>query len=269
MAKNNLLERIKVLVKEHGTRWKTLTEILHSEGFTQDDGTPLTVDTLRKRYKRWVEQSGVTPNTENRQAPEQGTIGKSTDPEATSPLVGLPHKTGHTAEAMVPVSELLELFKGTIERRDAMLAQKLQADDEKQYAEDRMASVEARLEERLIRRLKEELVELVEDLVDQELKSMVTPGGSFERDLKLMVGKVIEEKTSDQLVSLIGDIGLGHEHRGGPGRGHKGKRTARFSATMDGETYSHMKDLGGTFSSHLSAACQLYLRALESKREHT
>ena len=150
-----------------------------------------------------------------------------------------------------------------------MLAHRLQGDNEKQDAEDRMSSVAARLEENLLGRLKEQLVELVEERVDQELKGMVTRGGSFERDLKLLVGKVIEEKASGQLVSLIEGIDVSHEHRGGPGRGHKGKRTARFSATMDGDTYSHMKDLGGTFSSHLSAACQLYLRALESKREHT
>ncbi|MGO9569302.1 MAG: hypothetical protein ACLP5H_17335 [Desulfomonilaceae bacterium] len=269
MAENNLMERTQALVKEHSAKWKRLTEILHSEGFTQDDGTPLTVDTLRKRYKRWVEQSGATTKTEELHSQESGARGGGAGPEMTAATAEPSDKTERSAEAMVPVSELLALFKGTLERRDAMLAQKLQADSEKQYAEVRMSTVEARLEEKLLRRLKEELVELVEDSVDQELKSMVTPGGSLERELKLLVGKVIDEKASGQLVSLIGEIGLGHEHRGGPGRSHKGKRTARFSATMDGETYSHMKDLGGTFSSHLTAACQVYLRALESKREHT
>ena len=64
-----------------------------------------------------------------------------------------------------------------------------------------MSSVAARLEENLLGRLKEQLVELVEERVDQELKGMVTRGGSFETDLKLLVGKVIEEKASGQLVS--------------------------------------------------------------------
>ena len=40
MAKNNLRERTQALVKEHGTKWKTLTELLRSEGFTQDDAHP-------------------------------------------------------------------------------------------------------------------------------------------------------------------------------------------------------------------------------------
>ena len=234
MPEHDLMERIGALVQEYGTTWKTLAEKLFAEGFTQDDGTPLTAEAIRKRYNRWMRQ-----------------------------------ETGHSAEAMVPISELLELFKGTIERRDAMLAQKLKAEDEKEYAKDKIESVEARLEERLARRLKEELIELVEDRVDQELKNMVSSGGSFERDLKPLVLKLIEETATGQLVSLFSGIDVSHEHTGGPGRGHKGNRTARFSATMDGETYSRMKRLTGTFSSHLTAACKLYLRALESKREHT
>ena len=60
-----------------------------------------------------------------------------------------------------------------------MLAHRLQGDNEKQDAEDRMSSVAARLEENLLGRLKEQLVELVEERVDQELKGMVTRGGSL------------------------------------------------------------------------------------------
>ncbi len=269
MAGHDLMARINALVQEHGTKWKTLTEILRLEGFTQDDGTHLTVEAIRKRYNRWIRQSGAALQAKQRHSQKKEVHGETTDPEATSPLLESPHKTGHTSEAMVPVGELLELFKGSIERRDAMLAQKLKADDEKQYAEDRILALEARLEERLLTTLKQKLAELVSDLVDQELKSMVASGGSFGSDLKILVDKSIEEKFSTGLAGLLGEVDVSHEHRGGPGRGHKDKRTARFSATMDGETYSRMKDLGGTFSSRLTAACQLYLRALESKREHT
>ncbi len=78
------MERIKVLVKEHGMRWRTLTEILHLEWFTQDAGTPLTVDTLRKRYKRWLEQSGVAPNKEEPHVQENDARRKVIDPETTT-----------------------------------------------------------------------------------------------------------------------------------------------------------------------------------------
>ncbi len=192
MPGHDLMERTNALVQEHGTKWKTLTEILHAEGFRQDDGTSLTVEAIRKRYNRWIRQSGATLQAEQQHSQKKEVHGEGTDPEATSPPLESPHKTRHTSEAMVPVGELLELFKGTIERRDAMLAQKLKAGDEKQYAEDRIVALEARLEERLLTTLKEQLVELVEDLVDQELKSMVglrriiwerpqNPGGQVDR----------------------------------------------------------------------------------------
>ena len=266
MAENNLMERTNALVKQYGQKWKSLAEMLHGEGFTQPDGSPLTVDTLRKRYKRWIEQSEATSRPETLRSQEDVHPTKATNPNGTSALGKSPGKTKHTVEAIIPVSELLELFKGSLERRDAMLAQKLKTDDEKQDTEDRLTSMEARLEEKLLKRLKEELAELVADSVDRELKNMITLGGSFERDLKPLVAKLMDEKVSDPLVSLLSEIDITHQHRGGPGRGHKGQKMARFSATMDRETYSRMKNLEGTFSSHLTAACRLYLRALESER---
>jgi len=266
MPENNLMERTTALVKEYGTTWKTIAGLLHQEGFTQPDGSPLTVDTLRKRYKKWIEQSEATPSPETLRSQENASPAKVPHPEATSQPDKSPGKTKHTVEAMIPVSELLELFKVSLERRDAMLAQKLKTDDEKQLSQDRLTSMEERLEEKLVKMLKEELTELVEDSVDRELKSMVTPGGSFERDLKPLVAKLMDEKVSDPLASLLSGIDMTHEHRGGPGRGHKGEKMARFSATMHGDTYSRMKNLDGTFSSHLTAACRLYLRVLESKR---
>src|SRR5271157_4885218 len=165
MPGQKLMERTTALVQEHGTKWKTLIEILHAEGFTQDDGTSLTVEAIRKRYNRWMRQSGATRQAEQQHNRKKEVHGEAADPEATSPPLESPHKTGHTSEAMVPVGELLELFKGTIERRDAMLAQNLRATDQKQYAEDRIVALEARLEERLLTTLKEQLAELVADLV--------------------------------------------------------------------------------------------------------
>ena len=150
-----------------------------------------------------------------------------------------------------------------------MLAEKLKNDTYSGETENRIVSMEARLEEKLLNWLKEELVELVQDQVDQELKTMVSPGGGFERELKTLISKIIEEQGSDDLVSLMDGIEVSQKRPPGPGRGHKGKKTARFSATMDEETYKSMKALVGTFSGHLTAACQLYLRALDSKREHT
>ncbi len=269
MSEYDLMQRVEALVQEHGTKWKALTEILRGEGFTQDDGAPLSVQVVRGQYKRWRRGSEGAQKSEERRRLQKGVLGREPNAEETVALAVTRQASEHTAEAMVPVSKLLELFKGTIERRDAMLAQKLEAGDEKEYAEDRIATMEERIEERLVRRLKEELIKLTKEFVDQGFRSMVAPGGPFETDLKPMIVKLIKGEASGQLISLLDGIDISHEHRGGPGRGHKDARAARFSATMDVETYSRMKILGGTFSSHLTAACQLYLRAMESKRQHT
>ncbi len=266
----DLMERTDSLVKEYGTRWTKLVAVLTEQGLTREDGNPLTVDTIRKRYKKWKQQPGepmTEPQRQPRKKKEVVAVPEPSKTERAHPES--PDKTIDTTNATVPVEELLKLFKGSLERRDQMLADKIKNESHSRGTEDRIVSIEARLEEKLLKRLKEELTELVQDQVDQEMKTMVSPGGSFERDLKVLVAKVIEEQGSDDLASLMEGIDVNHKRPPGPGRGHKGKKTSRFSATMDEETYKSMKELAGTFSGHLTAACQLYLRAMESKREHT
>ena len=260
----NLMERTVALVKEYGTKWTKIVTLLSEEGFKREDGSPLTVDTIRKRYKRLLkqrEESKREPRRESRK--EKGAIEHPEPSEAKES----PDKIIHTTETTVPVGELLELFKGTLERRDQMLAEKLINNTYSQETENRIISMEARLEEKLLKSLKEELLELVQDQVDQELKTMVSPGGSFEREMRGLISKIIDEQDSDDLNSLLEGIEVSRKRPPGPGRGHKGGKTARFSATMDEETYERMKALTGTFSGHLTAACQLYLRALESKKK--
>jgi hypothetical protein len=151
-----------------------------------------------------------------------------------------------------------------------MLAQKLENDTYYHEAEERIISLETRLEERLLKALKKEIGEIVTERVDEELKTMLTPGGSFHRDLRSLLSKQLEDKAQESLVGLLDSLDVSYERPPGPGRGHRGaKNTARFSATMEADVYERMKNLSGTFSSRLTAACQLYLRALEMKREHT
>jgi hypothetical protein len=264
----DLMERTESLVKEYGAKWTRIVGILTNEGFKREDNSHLTVDTIRKRYKRWSEQRGESKREPAIRTRKKNEIHQEVPSPMTENESPKSHeKNIHTTETTVPVGELLELFKGSLERRDQMLAEKLKNDAYSDETESRIISMEARLEEKLLKRLKEELLELVQDQVDAELKTMVSPGGSFERDLKTLVSKIIDEQGSDDLVSLMEGIEVSHKRPPGPGRGHKGKKTSRFSATMDEETYKSMKDLRGTFSGHLTAACQLYLRALEAKKE--
>ncbi len=270
MPENHLMERTDELVQTHGKKWKRIVSILTHEGFGREEGTPLTGDTIRKRYQRWLKNGGTLPQERDSQAPGKPVIGSAGAPESETTAKESSDKSIHTSDAVIPVSELLELFKGSLERRDQMLADKIKNDTYFHAAEERIVALEAHLEERLLKRLKEEVAEHVPDHVDEELKTMLGPGGSFQRDLKTLISTMIDEKSQRTLVSLLDGIDVSHERPPGPGRGHRGTRkTARFSATMDEETYERMKSLSGTFSSRLTAACQLYLRTLETKREHT
>ena len=264
----NLMERTDALVKEYGTKWTRILGVLSEEGFSKEDGSSLTVDTIRKRYKRWLEQRGeLKREPERKSQRKEEAVPRLKTSETKSALPKSPDKTIHTDDASVPVGELLELFKGSLERRDQMLSEKLKNDAYSRGTEERIVSMEARLEEKLLKKIREEVTELVQDQVDAELKTMVSPGGSFERELKTLIAKITEEQGSDDLGSLMEGIEVSNKRPPGPGRGHKGGKTARFSATMDEETYERMKSLTGTFSGHLTAACQLYLRALESKKK--
>lgn len=270
MQKNHLMERSDELVNIHGRRWKKIISILTAEGFTQDDGSPLTGDIIRKRYQRWLKNAVKMPKTRALPAQKRRATGKTEATEPETSADSSSEKSIYTSNATIPVSELLELFKGSLERRDHMLAEKAKNYTYFHAVEERISLMEARLEAKLLKRLKDEVAERVTENVDDELKTMLAPGGSFERDLKALISKQLDEKAQESLVSLLDGIDVSYERPPGPGRGRKGKRkTARFSATMAEETYDKMKDLPGTFSSRLTAACLLYLRALETKREHT
>lgn len=269
MPDRDLMETTHSLVQELGPKWKKIVSALNDKGFRKDDGTPLTIDTVRKRYKRWLRESGTDPQPGQRQAPKEQPRQETTGPKPTDPRDESSEKSEHAGEAVIPVSELIDLFRGSIERRDAMLAEKVKSDSYARESEEYLRTIEARLEERLLKHLKEELLGVIQDAVDEELKNMLTPGGSFTRDLKSLIATLIDEKAKVHLVSLLGDIDISHDRPAGPGRGYKGKKVARFSATMDKDTYQRMKNLPGTFSSRLTSACLLYLSALESEREHT
>lgn len=267
MPEKDLMEVTHRLVQEHGTKWKKLTELLYEDGFKQDDGSALTVDTIRKRYKKWLQQRGEAPKKKSR-TPRKAKVQKSA-PSGPMPVIGeTPNSFYHKPEPSIPVSDLLDLFKSSLERRDAMLADKIKNDAYSHENEDRLSLLEARLEAKILNRLRKDLPELVQERVDQELKAMVTPGGSFERDLNYLISDILDEKGSDELISLLDSLDVKHVRPPGPGRGHKGKSgVSRFSATMDKDVYERMKNLDGTFSSRLTSACLLYLSALEKQRK--
>ena len=118
------------------------------------------------------------------------------------------------------------------------------------------------MEERLTEKTRALVEALVPEKVNTALQELLQEGGSLQRDIEVMVSRLVEVKVSDGLSALLSGIEI-KERTAGPGRGHKGSSVTKFSATIPVEIYEAMKDMGGIFSSHLAAACQLYLRACQ------
>jgi hypothetical protein len=70
---------------------------------------------------------------------------------------------------------------------------------------------------------------------------------------------IAQDTVSSSLASLFVGIEI-KTKSSGPGRGHKGITVKKFSATMPEDLYEDIKALGGLFSSHVTAACEVYLR---------
>jgi hypothetical protein len=249
MSKPNLMERVDLLVGEHGKKWKDIISILEQEGYAES-GQLLNTNTIRKRYDRWIkaEKKMLSPAEEAKRHDEKAEPAKTQRPP-------LP-KTDDKSDMMISAKEVLELLKGSMERRDSMLAEQLTKEHDKEYD----AAREQRVEERLTEKTRAMVEALVPDKVSGALEELLAEGGSFQRDIEDRLSSLIQEKLSDSLSSLLGGIEI-KEKSAGPGRGHKGSTVTKFSATIPEELYDAMKGMGGMFSSHLAAACELYLRA--------
>jgi hypothetical protein len=256
MAKPNLMERVDILVGEHGKKWKDIISILEEEGYVES-GHPLGPNTIRKRYDRWIkaEKKMLPPVEEAKICAERKLAEKKERPPVPKP--------DDKSDMMVSAKEVLELLKGSIERRDSILASQFQKDHDKEYD----AAREQRMEERLTEKVHTMMEALVSDKVSSALEELLEEGGSFQRDIEDRLSALVQEKLSDSLSSLLGGIEI-KEKSAGPGRGHKGSTVTKFSATIPEELYDAMKGMGGMFSSHLAAACELYLRARQKHPTH-
>jgi len=253
MSKPNLMERLDLLVGEHGKKWKDIISILEQEGYPESE-QPLNPNTIRKRYDRWIraEKKMEPPSQQTKRHAEGAEPAKTQRPP-------LP-RTDAKSDTMVSAKEVLELLKGSIERRDSMLAEQLTKEQDKEYDVIR----EQRMEERLTEKTRALVEALVPEKVNRGLQELLEEGGSFQRDIQALVSHLVEVKVSDSLSSLLSGIEI-KEKSAGPGRGHKGSSVTKFSATMPSEVYDGMKELGGIFSSHLGAACELYLRSRQKR----
>jgi hypothetical protein len=249
MSKPNLMERVDILVGEHGKKWKDIILILEQEGYAES-GQLLNTNAIRKRYDRWIkaEKKMLPPVEEAKRHAEKAEAAKTQRPP-------LP-RTDDKSAVMVSAKEVLELLKGSMERRDSMLAQQLTKEHDKEYDAER----EQRMEDRLTEKTGAQVEALVPEKVNSALQELLEEGGSLQRDIEVLVSHLVEAKVSDGLSALLSGIEI-KQKSAGPGRGHKGSTVTKFSATIPEELYDAMKGMGGMFSSHLAAACELYLRA--------
>jgi len=246
MVKPDLMERVEELVAAKGRQWKEIAVVLEQEGYTELD-RPLSPNTIRKRYDRWLKavKKMPPPSQERKQHAER--VERQHPP--------LP-RTDQESDMTVSAKEVLELLRGSIERRDSILAAQVGKEQDKEYDEIR----EQRMEERLTEKTRALVEALVPEKVNVAVHELMDEGGSLQRDIEDLVSQLVEIKVSDSLSSLLSGIEI-KEKSAGPGRGHKGSNVKKFSATMPSDLYDAMKDLGGIFSSQLAAACELYLRA--------
>jgi hypothetical protein len=105
------------------------------------------------------------------------------------------------------------------------------------------------------------LNETVQDLVDAELKAMLSEGGGVSKELRHLIDHRLKTLFS-------GGEPVAETAHAGPGRGRKGKTHKKFSASLEESLFNRVKSLPGQFSGHLTRALEGYLSVVEEKTEN-
>jgi len=296
----DLMGRAAQLFEElQGPRWSEIADSLEKEGYLED-GRPVSSNALRKRFQKDPVLRKVLSDY------RQGKSGKEKTPEfrvrkqnldsvaaQSMGRIKRTKKPDHTSYTTVTAKEVLDLLQGSIQRRDEMLLEQIRKSNT-----DSDTGIMRQIEDKIMEKLKtveeqlqeaeERLAILVEDKVDEALRSMVKPGSAFAKDIESLladimetperslannmeslVTKVIETKMSSGVWSLLSV--LPQLPGQGPGRWEGEGKMARFSATMPQHLYDAMKELKDdmSFSARIAAACDVYLRVLASQKGST
>jgi hypothetical protein len=235
MKKIDLLERIHALVTERGKKWTEIASVLEQESYTGKSGKPLTSNAIRKQYARWREAGD-----KERSAPE---------PRREKPTPSLPPQKDRQRDPTLSVDQMFDILRESMERRDNMLLAQLSKEPDKEYDYYKLAQLEQRVADSLEAKVSQVVATEVSNLVE-----------NLREEMQSLIASSVEAQLESHLTSLLEGIEV-KERSAGPGRGHKGSNVSKFSATIPSDIYREMKSLGGIFSSHLAAACQLYLRA--------
>ena len=259
------------LVREHGRSWTTIAKKMEEkEGriYRADDGKPFTANALRKKFDNYLkyhpelyreaQELGLTTDAKPQARPR--TVSPPAPPESTTAV--LPE------DSTVSAREVLTLLKGSVERRDAMLAEKIRHENIPQYDPSMMTDMQDRLEAKLIESVQRTVEDVVGRRIDEALSAILSPGGAFEEHLTNRINAVIDQRLSGEVGSMLDFLS---SSSAGAERGAGAEKMARFSATMPRHLYDAMKaiDDDSSFSSRLAAACELFLRVREAQADNT
>jgi hypothetical protein len=284
--KTDLMSRAAELFQEfRGPHWAEIVKELEGEGYLKGDDKALTSNALRKRsqkdpvLRRLLEdyrQGKLQPREMSLLTVPKEHLEKRPAPSRTR--VKRDNIADHAGDTTVTAKEVLALLQGSMQRRDEILIEQIRQSN----TGGDMGGL-LQIEDRMVQKMNQEwgkikekvgqievrLEILVEDKVDENLKSMVTPEGSFAKDLESVVTKVIEKKFSGEAGTLLSALPMTPGQ--GPGRWEGEGKMARFSATMPQHLYDAMKGIkdDASFSARISAAVDFYLRALAAQGNNT
>lgn len=176
------------------------------------------------------------------------------------------------ADLIVSMKDLAPMLKEALDLKEAVCSDKITQRIGDKY--DAMVStMEQRLKDQIAEAaqadLKSALMETVEEAVEDFMRNMLGAGGSYEREMRVFVSGILDQRLTGELGSLLGTIDIFPKSKTGLGQADTVGKSARLSATMHRETYGRIKALGGVFSNHIQAACELYLKALGGSKNDT
>jgi hypothetical protein len=215
---------------------------LENEGKHGQEGHPSTKGQQKKPASR-VRNSG-----EARKIPEQNT------------------------DLTISMGELTPILMEVLDMREAGFSAKITQQISDKY-DAMIGSMEQRLKDQFAvtaqADLKSGLKDTLEEAVEDFMRCMLVSGSSYEREMRFFVSRIVDERLTGELGSLIGSLNIFPNNNMVAGQAGTRMKSARLSATIRQETYDRIKTLGGIFSNHIQAACELYLKALEGKKNFT
>ena len=267
---SRLYSRLQELVIEYGNAWKTISEVIEAEGFREKDEV-FTPNALRKRYMRWKESERAA------RLPVSSTPPVSTESSpAHSPIPGVEELIALNKQLLGQVREsnrLMQRLEKRLEEQGSKTIHTQHTDDQPITSRDllellkelgagrlQMMHIEEERKDYPSREEVHHLIdEIVEERVEAELKSMLTPEGSFSVELSHLVDRRLKTLFS-------GSEPVPQTAHAGPGRGKRGKTHKKFSASLEESLFERVKSLPGQFSGHLSNALEAYLSVVEEKK---